>query len=281
MYSYLLAVGIAALLVLGAWGGRRVASLPGRWWVGVYAAGPLLAGLIYLERIGSPLAFTPPFSLLIGGRAEYVLRALVLALIAGCVAGRAQTVRWRWLPLGGMAAGTLYLGVAPFLAFPLVRGQLADCPTRVVNGVCIQSTSYTCGPTAAVTALRALNVSAQEGDLALRAGTNPICGTPPDDLCAAVRALYGSEGVDAVYERVGSVDDLAERLPAVVVTNSSFLCDHYVAVLHIGSAGVILGDPATGLRQTDQATFARDWHGSAIVFERRPPVALASAIAPR
>ncbi len=280
MHSSVLAVGVAVLLVLGAWVGRRVATLPGRWWVGVYAAGPLLAGLIYLERIGSPLAFTPPFSLVIGGRAEYVLRALVLALIAGCVAGRAREVRWRWLPLGGLAAGTLYLGLAPFLACLLVRGQLADCPTRMVNGVCIQSTPYTCGPTAAVTALRALNVSAREGDLALRAGTNPVCGTPPDDLCAAVRSLYGAEGVDAVYERVGSLQKLSGKLPAVVVTSSSFPCDHYVAVLRIGKAGVILGDPECGLRQTDLATFARDWHGSAIVFERHPPVALAARTAP-
>ncbi len=67
-------------------------------------------------------------------------------------------------------------------------------------------------------------------------------------------------------------------MPAVVVTSGSFLCDHYVAVLRIDSAGVVLGDPATGLRQTDLATFARDWHGSAIIFERRAPVALASSV---
>jgi predicted double-glycine peptidase len=277
VHSCLLAAGVAALLALGAWAGWRIGRLPGRWWMAAYAAGPALALLLYLERIGSPLAFSPPFSLLLGSRAEYVLRAMTLALIGGCVAGRARAVHWRWLPLGALAAGTLYLGAAPFLATQLVRQQLAGCSTRLVNGVCIQSTTFTCGPTAAVTALRALDVDAGESALALRAGTNPVSGTLPADLCAAVRALYGREGVDAVYQPVASLSDLAARLPAVVMTSSSFMCDHYIAVLRVDSDGVLLGDPECGLRRTTAGRFASEWHGSAIVFQRRVPVTLASA----
>lgn len=59
-------------------------------------------------------------------------------------------------------------------AAALVQAQLRSLPTRVdPDGVCLQNTPYTCGPAAAVTALRRLRLPAEESELAKLAFISP------------------------------------------------------------------------------------------------------------
>jgi hypothetical protein len=56
------------------------------------------------------------------------------------------------------------VAIVPFLAPAFNRGYLAGLKTRIdADGVCRQSSEYTCGPAAAVTALRKLGLPAEEG----------------------------------------------------------------------------------------------------------------------
>jgi predicted double-glycine peptidase len=49
----------------------------------------------------------------------------------------------------------------PFLVPALIKERLSNLTTRLdSNGICYQSTDYTCGPAAAVTALRRLGLQA-------------------------------------------------------------------------------------------------------------------------
>jgi hypothetical protein len=53
-----------------------------------------------------------------------------------------------------MVVVVVWFSVLPFLAPALVKGHLANLKTMVdSNGICFQTTDYTCGPAAAVTRL--------------------------------------------------------------------------------------------------------------------------------
>jgi predicted double-glycine peptidase len=69
--------------------------------------------------------------------------------------------------------------------------------TRTV--CCRQSTDYTCGPAAAVTALRKLGFPAEEGQIAIVSYTSATTGTPPDILAEALRKYYGKDGLIVEY----------------------------------------------------------------------------------
>jgi hypothetical protein len=55
------------------------------------------------------------------------------------------------------------------------------------DGVCRQSSHYTCGPASAVTVLRKLGLPAEEGEIAILSHTSALTGTEPDVLAKAGR----------------------------------------------------------------------------------------------
>src|SRR6185295_14272763 len=114
------------------------------------------------------------------------------------------------------------------------------------NGVCLQSTSYDCGPAAAVTALRNLGIAAEEREIALLANTCPAAGTSPDTLATVLRDRYAPDGLTCEYRPFSSVRDLPRDATTLAVIKLTFFIDHFVAVLAVTDDEVILGDPLHG-----------------------------------
>jgi predicted double-glycine peptidase len=272
MVAFLQAIGVALLALAGVALGRWCSRLPGSWWSLGYIL-PLL--VIVLVAIGNRKAewqFVPPFSWLMTGRAEFALTGFAAAWMLTTPLSRLPRPRDRFVVAGAMVFFVATLSVWPFLAPGLIRERQLALETRVDDdGICRQSTKYNCGPAAAVTALRRLGLSAEEGDLAVLAYTTPTSGTAPDLLCRAIERRFADADIECVFRSFGTIDDLRLEGIPVVVVKLSFLIDHYVAVLEVDEESVLVGDPLSGLQRWSREEFERRWRKTGIVIRRPNP----------
>jgi hypothetical protein len=122
----------------------------------------------------------------------------------------------------------------PFLFPALIKDALSNLTTTInSNGICYQSTDYTCGPAAAVTALRRLGLSANEGELAVLSYTSPIAGTLPTCLTSALQERYGTEGLKCQYRYFDSITQLRNAGITLAVVKDGFMNSHCVTVLGV------------------------------------------------
>lgn len=155
---------------------------------------------------------------------------------------------------------TIHSGWMEFLGPALARWELAKLKTEFdANGICRQSTDYTCGPAAAVTALRKLGVSAGEGELALLACTGPENGTDPTDLAAAIRERFGGAGIRVDDHALDTLADLEKAGLALTVIKWDATEDHWVTMVEMNEREVRYADPVRGLRTVPRAEFQSIW----------------------
>jgi predicted double-glycine peptidase len=160
--------------------------------------------------------------------------------------------------------------VWPFLAPAFNQKQLAGLITRIDgNGVCLQSTDYTCGPASAVTALQQLGIKAQEGELALLAHTTSATGTPPDILAMALNSHYAAQGLICEYRNFANLKELAAAGLTLAVVKFNIVTDHYVTVLEVNDREVIVGDPLSGIEKLSHDDFKNKWRFSGVVLKLR------------
>lgn len=158
----------------------------------------------------------------------------------------------------------------PFLAPILNRNQLTQLHTRMdADGVCLQSTDYTCGPAAAVTALRRLGFPAEEGKIALLSQTSSFTGTLPDLLAEALQQKYGRDGLIVNYRFFKNLNELQQAGLTLAVVKFSFMVDHYVVVLKVNSIDVTVGDPLNGIEIISREDFLKQWRFCGIVLQRK------------
>jgi hypothetical protein len=191
----------------------------------------------------------------------FLVPAMFAALVPRLPVGRRAFVR---VVTGIMVANYAVLPAACPLA---VRGALAAGETKFDGqGVCLQTHPYTCGPSATVTCLRALGVSANEGPLAIAARCGPMVGTDARFLAETVNELFGGQGVRAEcrYEK----DLEAVRVPAVVAMDMPLIGGHFVAVLGVTGGDVLVGDPYSGRCRVGREQFMRMWTGITIELRR-------------
>ncbi len=269
MNPWLETAGVVGLGGVGAWLGVACSRLPRPWWVLGYA---LPLGYVLLVGLGHrvrALEFEAPFSWFMAGRREYVWLAVLGTVLLVTPMSRLPKPRDR-MAVGVLAAAILFLVSAwPFLSPALVHHRLRQLVTKLDrDGVCLQGTDYNCGPAAAVTALRRLGFSAEEGELAILARTSSIHGTEPDSLAWALRDRYGGEGLGVTYRAFDSVDEIPREGYTLAVVKFGFLVDHYVTVLAVGPATVTVGDPLSGVERLPRDQFLGRWRKVGIVLRR-------------
>ena len=165
---------------------------------------------------------------------------------------------------------SFYVGVWPSWAVIANRKQLASIQTKIdPDGVCRQSTEYTCGPAAAVSGLRILGFKAEEGELAILAGTSTATGTPPDVLARTLSLRYGSQGLRSEFRRFHEVRDLRGAEPVLVLVKFAPLLDHWVCVEDVTGGEVVLADPLSGLVRCSLADFGDRWRHVGIALARK------------
>ncbi len=257
-------VGVAVCGVLLA---RALYSRSKAWWLG-YALPLVLLALLTIGRL-SWITTAAVLHRIAVSQWRYPLLALAISLGLWTCVPRLRFVWQRRLLIGMIGAFVLWFCVVPFVTAAVLASDLSRLANRFdAHGICRQSRSYTCGPAAAVTALRVLGLPADEGRLARLSRSTPFSGTLPQTLAHVLQTYYEDQGLQCRYEPVATIDQLEDDAVALAILNEGLLADHCVAVLDVTDDVVVLGDPAADWRTIDRAHFTRLWRGWAIRLRR-------------
>ena len=260
-------LAMAAGLTVGWWSGR------GRSWVMVYGL-----ALAVTVAIGSVTRWPQTSEFWFLGWAgdvrlkcwlgAFVVPALLLAPTHRLATGP------RFRILAGASFMAVLIGLGPLASAAMVSGQLLEMPTRLGrDGICRQQTDFTCGPAAAVTALRRFGVTADEGQLAMAALTTPFTGTSPEAMGRMLRRGYAHRGIKADVRHFDDIQDLDPTGVTLVVVRYGFMLDHWVCVLGVSAKGVEVGDPNIGRETWTRKDFEERWRKVGVTVERRGEVA--------
>ncbi len=268
--SLIQTAGVILLAVSGVLLGRRFWRFKNRIWVVAYTVPLSVVAIIAVPRWLPQAELIRPFKWIVAGRTEFAVMALVCTLLLTAPLSRLPQRRNRRAVVLLMILITGYHCVLPFLMPAIEYSRLAALETTLDrDGVCLQSTQFSCGPAAAVTVLRSLGVPAEEGDVAIWSHTTRFTGAPMDSLCNAMRNNYG---VESRLIHCRDVSELRGKGPFVAVVKFNLVCDHYVAVLSVTETLVTVGDPLLGLRTCTPEEFEKEWRRCAIVIDEDPSI---------
>ena len=269
MNPWLETLGVVFVALLGAGVGKAFSNLKKSYWMLGYFLPLLLIVMLVLDRFGNEMNFLPPFSWIAAGRAKFVIFSLAATMGLTTPLSRLPRRIEKLAICILMVVVVVWFSILPFLVPAIIKNHLSTLPTRMdSSGVCFQTTDYTCGPAAAVTALAKLGLTADEGEIAILSHTSPIIGTIPDCLSRALQNRYGSEGLECRYRSFNSVDQLKDNPVTLAVVRDRFLLDHCVAVLKVSDYTVVLADPAFGKVSMSREQFEKVWRFSGIVLKR-------------
>ena len=269
MHPWLETLGILILADLGIVVGLLTQKLKKGLWLIGYILPLVLIILIALTRHIYWFSFYPPFSWVCSGRREYVIFAFTIPMIFGTLIPRLSVFRQKVILIVFVTIASIVFFIVPFISPILVKDELENIETKFsYDGICIQSTDYTCGPAAAVTALSQFSIKADEGLLAIHAYTSPQTGTSDDLLAVAIEKLYASQGIFCKYHHFKSINELKKNCPAIVVTKFTFLIDHYITVLEVTDDKVIIGNPSVGKVKLAYEEFEDIWRSVGIIVKK-------------
>jgi predicted double-glycine peptidase len=151
----------------------------------------------------------------------------------------------------------------------LIKEQLSNIQTRFdQHGICRQTTDYTCGPAAAVTALARLGLTANEGELAVLSYSSPVTGTLPSCLSSALQSRYSAEGLSCKYRRFDSIAQLKNAGVTLALVKETLFMNHCIAVLEVTDEAVTVADPVTGTQMMPYEQFEKIWRFCGIELQR-------------
>ena len=262
-------IGVIFLILLGMAVGHTFSLLRKPYWILGYIIPLTFIFMVGATRYFSKFEFIVPFSWLTEGMREFVVLSMAITMLFSTLLRRLANKRLKVLIIIFMIIAAVYYSVTPFFYPILIRNELEQLETNVDHrGFCTQSTDYTCGPAAAVTALRKFGIKAEEGKIAILAHTTPFSGTPPDILCKTLQDRYGPEGLSCEYRLFHSIDELKEVGTAIALVKYSFLIDHYITILGFNDFAFIVADPLVGKKRISYKEFKEIWRYSAIVINQ-------------
>jgi len=263
-------IGVILVAISGIVLGRMFSKSRKCFWVLGYLVPSVLIFVLLLPRFAVSLTFVPPFCWIAAGRARFVLLALAVTMGLTVPLSRLPRRCEKVIIYALMVAVVAWFCVMPFLVPALIKDHLSKLNTRFnTDGICFQSTDYTCAPAAAVTALRKLGLAAHEGQIAILSHTSPVAGTLPGCLQSALQQRYGAEGLRCQYRHFDSVEQLDNAGVTLAVVKDSFLTDHCVAVLEVTDRIVTLADPVFGKRLMPRKQFEKIWRFTGIILKRK------------
>lgn len=179
---------------------------------------------------------------------------------------------WRWLSTGMLRGLALFLcGFALlFHAYDtkwLLEGSKDDALKTKwdKDGVCLQSSDYSCGAASAVMLARRCGVESSEAEMARLGWTSDHKGTR---LLGVVHALAEKLPGRRVRLRRLTLEELRARAdPTIVELRFGLFVTHKVLVTRVDDAYVYLDDPLSGREKQGLEWFRSKWHGYAVTVE--------------
>jgi predicted double-glycine peptidase len=252
--------GVIAIVVLGAAAGRMFSRLKNPHWGWGYCVPLALIALVLGTTYIGSKAFVPVLVWISIGRARFIIMGLAVTMGSMTLLGRLKNRVEKAVVLVLMTGVVIWGSVLPFFVPVLIRNDLKNLKTNInADNICVQTTNYTCGPAAAVTALHRLGFAAQEGELAILSHTSPVVGTLPWCLYKAIQQRYAAQGIECQLRRFDSVTELRGQDVTLVVVKDAFLLDHCVAVLEVGDETVTIADPSLGRQKMSHKDFENVW----------------------
>ena len=260
---------VVLIALFGVFLGWVFSRLRKSYWLIGYILSLMLIAMPVATRCNHSLAFSPLLLWLTAGRIRFVILSLAATIGVVTLLSRLPRKSEKVMTCVLLCVVVVWFSVLPFLFPAFIKGHLANLETRVdCNGICYQSTNYTCGPAAAVTALRKLGFCADEGQIAILSHTNPVAGTLPWCLYSALQQRYGADGLKCQYRYFDSIAQLKGTGIMLAVVRDSFFSDHCVAVLSVSDRTVTVADPSAGIKLLSHEEFEKLWRFSGIVLER-------------
>lgn len=257
------------MALLGFVAGRWCSRLPKPFWLVGYFVPLALILTIGLARRNSAMELTPPISWLMHGRTPFAVMGLITTLILTTPLSRLSKERDKQLVMLLMVVMVAFCSVWPFAAPIFNRNRLASIQTRVdSDGICLQSTDYTCGPASAVTVVRKLGLPCEEGEIAILAHTSQAMGTPPGILAETLQKRYARDGLRCQLQHFRSVAELRSAGLVLALIKFGLMVDHYLVILEVTDKTVVVGDPLSGKAILTHEEFAKKWRFSGIVVSR-------------
>jgi hypothetical protein len=269
MTPWLETIGIILVALLGVFLGKLFSHPRKAYWIAGYFLSFFLILFLVVTRYSNSLAFVPMLVWITAGRGKFVIFSLAVTMGLTTPLSRLPYKFERIAIYIVMTVVVVWFSVLPFLVPALIEGRLANLTTLLdSNGICFQTTDYTCAPAAAVTALRKLGLTAYEGELAILAHTSPVAGTLPVCLQTALQNRYGNQGLRCHYRHFDSVAQLKDAGITLAVIKSAFMSDHCVAVLEVTDKLITIADPVIGKQSMSYKQFEEIWRFSGIVLKR-------------
>ena len=269
MNPWLETVVVALVALLGIFLGRTFSGFRKPCWMLGYFLSLLLIAMLVIARCSNALGFVPPFSWITAGRIRFVILSLAVTMGLTTPLSRLPHKLEKVTVCILMAVVVVWFSILPFLAPALIREHLSNLRTIVDSeGICFQTRDYTCGPAAAVTALRKLGLPAHEGEIAVLSHSSPVAGTLPWCLYTALQNRYGADGLKCQYRHFDSLGQLKTAGVTLAVVRDAFLSDHCVAVLEVSDHIITVADPVVGKRSMSHEQFEKIWRFSGIVLKR-------------
>ena len=264
-------IAVVLVALSGLLLGRAFSRFQKPYWIWGYILPFLLIGLLALARFSNTVCFVPPFSWVTAGRVKFVILSLAVTMGLTTPLSRLPRKCEKVVICILMSIVVVWFCILPFLVPALIKDNLANLETMLdSNGTCFQSKDYTCGPAAAVTALRKLGLAAEEGEIAVLAHSSPVAGTLAQCLSTALQNRYGAEGLKCQYRKFASIVQLRDAGITLAVVKKAFLSDHCVTVLEVSDRLVSIADPVLGVRSMPYEQFEKIWRFSGILLERDP-----------
>ena len=269
MNPWLETTGVVLIALFGIFAGRVFSCFRRPYWLLGYILPAVLIAILATVRFNNALYFVPPFSWMVASRLRFVVLSLAVSMGLTVPLSRLPYKFEKLIVCILMAGFVIWFSVLPFLVPALIKERLSNLQTMFdKDGVCRQTTGYTCGPAAAVTALGKLGLKADEGELAVLSYSSPVIGTLPACLTSAIRDRYSADGLRCQYRRFESIDQLRNAGVTLAVVRNAFLLDHCIAVLDVSEDAVIIADPAMGTQLMPCKQFEKIWRFCGIVLQR-------------
>lgn len=141
-------------------------------------------------------------------------------------------------------------------------------PTNIDNeGICRQTTGYTCVAASMVTMLRARGIAADEAEMAGLAHTQTGGGATDSRALWALQAKLANTPLRPRYAVLDAAQLAAAPKPCLVQLDWGFFVSHMVPVMEATADRVVIGDPLSGRREMTMSDFLAKWKRMAIVLE--------------
>jgi hypothetical protein len=247
-------------VIAGVIAGRTFSSLKNPHWSWGYLVSLAIIGLLLFSTYVNISAFASAFAWFSGGQARFIVIGFAVTMGSMTLLGRLKRPLLKTVVVTAMIGAVIWGAMLPLFMPVLMKENLAKLQTKMdADNVCVQSTAYTCGPAAAVTALRRLGLTAHEGEMAILSHSSPISGTLPWCLYKAIKNRYASEGLDCHLRHFDSVSQLREAEVTLAVVKDAFLLDHCVAVIEVDDDTVTIADPVLGQMKMSHKDFESVW----------------------